>query len=120
MLPRPVARLPSCSRRAWRARAAALRLACSLLVLLGGTLAALAPGSTLVPDNVYYFQPAQDELAVFARGVEFAARLVANVSAATPEDCAAVCAADPACDVFGYTECAEVQVRAAWWVCGLS
>lgn len=95
----------------WRARAAALQLACSLLVLLGGAWAALTPGSTLVPNNVYYYQPGQDQLAVFAQGVEFQGRLLANTSAASQSECAAVCAADPECDLFGYTDCAVVQVR---------
>lgn len=81
---------------------------CSALHL---ALAALAPNSTLVPDNIFYLQTGPDQLAVVAPGIEFQGRLLRNTSAASVSECSAACLNDSTCDLFGFTECSEVEVR---------
>lgn len=86
--------------------------------LLGPAAGAPAEGSTLTPNDIYYSQSGQ-ELSIFAPAVEFAAQpLLAQQPAASAQECAGLCWQDAECKLWGFTDCAEVEVRpqgAARW-----
>ncbi|KAI7842434.1 hypothetical protein COHA_004073 [Chlorella ohadii] len=77
-----------------------LQLLLLLLAALAGPSCAL---SSLVPDNIFYRQLAQDQVAVFAPGVQFGGKPLRNTTASSAEACAQLCH-DQAegCDLFNF------------------
>lgn len=76
-----------------------------LLCCLGPALAAVQPGDTLVPDNIFYQQLPNGALTTLAQGVELEGDLLRSIDASTPAACAQACYNDPDCQLFGHTQC---------------
>ena len=97
----PPAQVPHHHVRAMRAAAAALLLL-SLAAAAGHASAALGLGSSLIPDNIFYRQLGQDEVAVFAPGVQFAGQALRNATTSSAEACAQLCSKGGDCDLFNF------------------